>query len=83
MFDKIVFSPKFLGYGGFAAHDGNGGGTNGTLTTFNDRYGLKYTVLDKITLTTVKDLKWKKGQLSEIQYTIPDNLRDRMLFEQN
>jgi hypothetical protein len=51
--------------------------------SYKDRYGLKYTVLDEITLTTIKDLKWKKGELRKIEYTIPDKLEEKMFIEQN
>jgi hypothetical protein len=82
LFDQIKFSNVFLeSYGYSAAHDGQGGGTNTSYRTYEDRFGLKYNVLEAITLTTIKDLKWQKGELMTIEYTIPEAIRKNMFVE--
>ncbi len=83
LFDKITFPSRFKkGNSYTAAHDGMGGGTNSSHDTYTDRYGLKYTLLEKISLTTVKNLEWRKGELESIEYTIPDKLEEKMFVEQ-
>lgn len=82
-FGKVVFSSKFRKGKTFtAAHDGIGGGTNSMFDTYTDRYGLQYTLLDKILLTTEKNLKWRQGELRSIEYAIPGRLEEKMFVEQ-
>lgn len=84
LFDKVVFPSKFhISYGHTAAHDGKGGGTNTSYHSFTDRYGLEYSILEEISLTTIKDLKWQKGELMSIEYTIPEKLEKEMFVEEN
>jgi len=84
LFSKKIFPSRFKKSNGYsAAHDGQGGGTNTSYYSYSDRYGLIYTILDEVTLTTIKDLRWKKGELTSIEYTIPDKLEEKMFIEQN
>jgi hypothetical protein len=84
LFDKVVFPSQFQKQNGYsAAHDGKGGGTNTSYFEYSDRYGLEYSVLDEISLTTVKDLKWTSGQLMSINYKIPEKLEEKMFVESN
>jgi hypothetical protein len=79
MFDKVVFSSRFARSAGQTfAHDGAGGGTNSRHDAYTDRYGLTYTVLDEISLTTRKDLRWRKGELIDIEYRLPAAVEDKM-----
>ncbi len=83
-FGKKIFPSQFQKrYGHSAAHDGKGGGTNTSYFEYVDRYGLEYSVLDRITLTTEKDLKWTSGELMSIGYTIPEKLEEKMFVEAN
>lgn len=83
LFDKVTFPAKFRKSRVYStAHDGLGGGTNSSYDVYFDRYGLKYNILDKISLTTIKDLKWQKGELASIEYTIPDKLAEEMFTKQ-
>jgi hypothetical protein len=83
LFDKVIFPPKFKKSTVYtAAHYGSGGGTNSTHDIYTDRFGLKYSVLVRISLTTIKNLKWRKGELTSIEYTIPDKLEEKMFAEQ-
>ena len=83
LFDKVVFPTSFDKSNGFSAsHDGMGGGTNSSYFEYEDRYGLEYSVLDQISLTTIKDLKWQTGELVSIEYQIPQKLAEEMFIEQ-
>jgi len=84
LFNKVVFPSQFQKQSGYsAAHDGMGGGTNTSHFEYSDRYGLEYSVLDRISLTTVMDLKWTSGQLMSINYKIPEKLEETMFVESN
>lgn len=83
LFDKIIFPSQFKKAGSYSAgHDGMGGGTNSSHEIYTDSYGLEYTILDQIDLTTKKNLSWRKGELTSIGYTIPDKLEEKMFIEQ-
>lgn len=83
LFNKIVFPSKFKKDNVYsAAHGGSGGGSNSIYDVYEDRYGLEYTILREVSLTTVKNLDWQKGQLTSIEYKIPDKLKDEMFVEQ-
>ena len=60
-----------------------GGGTNTSYFKYVDRYGLEYSVLDRIALTTEKNLKWTTGELMSVDYTIPEKLEEKMFVEAN
>jgi hypothetical protein len=82
LFDQVKFSSVFAKSNGYrAAHDGRGGGTNTSYWEYVDRFGLRYKVLEAITLTTIKDLKWQKGELMTIEYTMPKAFRKTMFDE--
>ncbi len=83
LFNDVVFPPSFRKYNIFSAgHDGKGGGTSGSHNIYKDRYGLEYNILEEISLTTVKDLKWQKGQLQNIEYTLPKKLEENVFVEE-
>jgi hypothetical protein len=84
LFSNVIFPSQFQKQNRYAAaHDGKGGGTNTSYFEYLDRYGLEYSVLDRISLTTVKDLKWTSGELMRINYTIPEKLEEKMFVESN
>lgn len=83
LFNNVVFPSPFKKDNVYtAAHDGKGGGTNSSTDIYKDRYGLEYNILEKISLTTIKDLKWLKGELRSIEYTIPKKLEETMFVEE-
>ncbi len=83
LFDEVVFPRLFIrAYGISASHDGKGGGTNKSYMKYRDRYGLEYSVLDRISLTTESNLKWRKGQLIAIEYKIPEKFEEPMFTHQ-
>jgi hypothetical protein len=81
-FGAKIFPQQFQKHYAYSAgHDGKGGGTNTSYFEYVDRYGLDYSVLDRITLTTKKDLSWTSGELMSIDYAIPEKLEEKMLVE--
>ena len=89
-FSQIIFGSKFNRSDGFAI--GDGFDTDGRLTsavgiqykTYQDRYGLIYTIFQKVgyTVGEVEKDDRREGDLTSIEYTIPDQLEAAMFAEQ-
>lgn len=83
-FSKVAFSDKFYKFSSVAfGHDFDGNAAHVAFDSYTDSYGLKYTVFDKITFSTLKDTDERQnGDLISIEYTIPRDLEDKMFVEQ-
>ncbi len=89
-FSQITFSNKFSQGNGFSVGDsfdseGNLTGAVGTsYYAYEDRYGLEYTIFEKTSYTvgTAKKSKHSKGNLIEIEYSIPSQIEEIMFVEQ-
>jgi hypothetical protein len=83
-FSKVTFSDKFYKFSSVAfGHDFDGNATHVAFDSYTDSYGLKYTVFDKISFSTLKNKdKRQNGDLISIEYTIPKELEDKMFVEQ-
>jgi hypothetical protein len=83
-FSKVTFSDKFYKFSSVAfGHDFDGNATHAAFDSYIDSYGLKYTVFDKISFSTLENKdKRQNGDLISIEYTIPKELEDKMFVEQ-
>lgn len=88
-FSQIIFSNKFSHGNGFSVGDGfdskgNFTGAAGTsYDSYEDRYGLEYTIFQTgYTVGTAEKSKHSKGNLIEIEYSIPHQFEETMFIEQ-
>lgn len=88
-FSQITFSNKFSQSNGFSV--GDGFDSEGNLTaaagtsydSYKDRYGLEYTIFETgYTVGTAKKSEHSKGNLIEIEYSIPNQIEETMFVEQ-
>ncbi len=81
---KVTFSDKFYKFSSVAfGHDFDGQATHVAYDSYTDSYGLKYTVFDKISFSTLQNKDNRQsGDLISIEYTIPKELEDKMFVEQ-
>lgn len=64
-------------------HDLSGNAAGLSIDVYVDSYGLKYNVFDTENYTTFKEKDSRRpGGLISIEYTIPNNLEDKMFVEQ-
>lgn len=88
-FSRIIFSNKFSQSYGFAVGDnfdleGFKGAVGTSYHTYEDRYGLKYTVFEKTNYVVGEATKseYSKGNLTQIKYSIPSQIEETMFVEQ-
>ena len=88
-FSQVAFSNKFNQGYGFAVGDNfNSEGFKGAVGTsyhnYEDRYGLKYTVFEKTSYVVgeAKKSEYSKGNLTEIEYLIPNQIEETLFVEQ-
>ncbi len=89
-FSRIIFPNKFSKSQGYAI--GHGIDSSGRITagagtsfeTYLDRYGLEYTIFEKVNYTVreVEKGDRRKGDLMSIEYSIPDKIEATMFEEQ-
>lgn len=88
-FSRIIFSNKFSQGNSFAVGDdfdseGFKGAVGTSYITYIDRYGLEYTIFEKTSYVVgeAKKSEHSKGNLTAIEYSIPNQIEETIFVEQ-
>ena len=88
-FSRVIFSDKFSQSYGFSVGDNfDSEGFKGAVSTsyysYEDRYGLEYTVFKETSYVVgeAKKSQYSKGNLTGIEYSIPNQIEETMFVEQ-
>ena len=83
-FSKVLFA-NFGVHGGGSSigEDGQGHGTHTSYNSFGDKYGLTYTIFERVVSSTeTNPTEMKKGDLLSIEYEVPDKLSKKIYIRQ-
>lgn len=82
-FTEVKFSDEFYkGQSISFGHDFSGNAASISSDVYRDSYGLKYWIFNKENYSTFKEKENRRvGDLISIEYTIPNNLEDKMFIE--
>ena len=77
-FPEVFYKGRSVAFG----HDFSGNAAGISSDVYTDSYGLKYWIFDAETYSTFKEKDNRQnGDLISIEYTIPNNLEDKMFVE--